>query len=64
MKKEGNNNLKTIRNVVIIVVALIIIALIFTFAKNFMKDENVIRDVVQEISGMVGKEVSKEKEDS
>ena len=40
MKKEGNNNLKTIRNVVIIVIALIIIALIFTFAKNFMKDEN------------------------
>lgn len=40
MKKEGNTNLKTIRNVLIIVIALIIIALIFTFAKNFMKDEN------------------------
>lgn len=40
MKKEGNNNLKIIRNIVIIVIALIIIALIFTFAKNFMKDEN------------------------
>ena len=39
MKKEGNKNLKTIRNVVIILVALIIIALIFAFAKNFMKDE-------------------------
>lgn len=40
MKKEGNNKLKTIRNVVIIIVALIIIAIIFAFAKNFMKDEN------------------------
>ena len=40
MKKEGNKNLKTVRNVVIILVVLIIIALIFTFAKNFMKDEN------------------------
>ena len=39
MKKEGNKNLKPIRNVVIILVALIIIALIFAFAKNFMKDE-------------------------
>ena len=39
MKKEGNKNLKTIRNVVIILIALIIIALIFAFAKNFMKDE-------------------------
>lgn len=28
-----------------------------------MKDENVIRDMVQEISDLTGKEVSKEKED-
>ena len=28
-----------------------------------MKDESVIRDMVQEISGITGKEVSKEKED-
>ena len=40
MKKEGNINLKTVRNVVIIVIALVVIALIFTFAKNYMKDEN------------------------
>ena len=28
-----------------------------------MKDENVLRDMVQEISALTGKEVSKEKED-
>ena len=28
-----------------------------------MKDENVLRDMVQEISSITGKEVSKEKED-
>ena len=28
-----------------------------------MKDENVLRDVIKELSGLTGKEVSKEKED-
>lgn len=31
--------------------------------KSDMKDENVLRDVVKEISNLTGKEVSKEKED-
>lgn len=61
MKKEGNNNLKTIRNVVIIVVALIIIALIFTFAKNFMKDENEGRIAMiinnRDVTGRLKKEI-------
>ena len=30
---------------------------------NNMKDEKVLRDIVQEISSITGKEVSKEKED-
>ena len=31
--------------------------------KNNLKDENTIRDIIQEISNMTGKDVSKEKED-
>ena len=31
--------------------------------KSNMKDENVLREVVHELSGLTGKEVSKEKED-
>ena len=31
--------------------------------KNDMKDEKALREIIQEISSMTGKEVSKEKED-
>ena len=31
--------------------------------KNNMKDENTIREVIQDLSNLTGKEVSKEKED-
>ena len=31
--------------------------------KNNMKDENTLREIIQDISNLTGKEVSKEKED-
>lgn len=40
MKKEGNNKVKLIRNIVLVIIALILIALTLIFAKNFVKDEN------------------------
>ena len=33
------------------------------FLKNNMKDENTIREIINDISNMTGKEVSKEKAD-
>ena len=40
-----------------------IISLANKLQNNNMKDENTIRDVIQEISNITGKEVTKEKED-
>ncbi len=40
-----------------------IMSLANKLSSSNMKDENVLRDVIKELSGLTGKEVSKEKED-
>ncbi len=48
MKNDGNSKLKLIRNIVIVIIALILIAVIFTFAKNFInkKDDGKIAMII------------------
>jgi hypothetical protein len=40
-----------------------ILSLASKLQKNNMKDENTLREIIQELSNMTGKEVTKEKED-
>ena len=51
IEKKTNINKETIMN------------LANKIQKNNMKDENTIREVIQDLSNLTGKEVSKEKED-
>lgn len=61
MKNDGNSKLKLIRNIVIVLVALILIAVIFTFAKNFInkKDDGKIAMIInnREVTDRLKKEL-------